>query len=684
MKINRLLSFAVYLLIFLCFSVKNYAQQAFLIDKNVAMFVPENYVPQDHEPSLILVKEPTKTRDLPSDWKVKVEFTQAFDKSLAYIKIPDMTDLYGTGEVAGTLIRNGKTVKLWNTDNLTYKRDYSLRLYQSHPWVLGVRADGSAFGVLADNTWKQEISLGEEILFSSHSSPFRVIVIEGENPQKVLEKLAEWTGKMNLPPLWSLGFQQSRWSYFPDSRVKGLADTFRMKKIPCDAIWMDIDYMDKFKIFTFSPEKFQNPKELNDYLHAKNFKSVWTIDPGVKKEEGYFVYDSGTEKDLWVKDNSGNDYVGAVWPGDCVFPDFTMPQTAQWWAKLYKAFMVEGADGVWNDMNEPSVFYTHDWTMPEDNIHRGGRELPKGTHLRYHNIYGFLMIRATREGLLAANPNKRPFILTRSNILGGQRYAATWTGDNASTWEYLKMSIPMSLNLGLSGHPFNGSDIGGFDGNATADLYGHWIALGAFYPFSRAHTIQGSKPQEPWAFGKKIEKVARTAMERRYRLLPYIYTLFQEASVNGMPVMRPLFFADVKDLSLRKVDNEFLLGEDLLIIPQWVENPVIPKGEWRKINIVDKKKENDGYQPTVMIRPGAIVPLGNIIQSTNDYSLTELTLLINLDEKNQAVGRIYEDKGDGFGYKKGEYRVYYFFAIKRKDEIEVQLIRILGDKNLNL
>lgn len=657
-----------------CFS----QYQTAMIEEGVAIFYPENFNPQSHLPSFALIEEPVSTGPLPSGWKMRVLFDIIAGKSLARIKIDPETDIYGTGEVTGKLLRNGTTRKLYNLDNFAYQRDHGLRLYQSHPWVLGVRKDGTSFGILADITWKQEIAIGEEVVFSSPAPPFRVIVIEKESPQEVLEFLSGLTGNIPLPPLWSLGYQQCRWSYYPDSRVREIADTFRMKKIPCDVIWMDIHYMDGYRVFTFSPEYFPDPVQTNDYLHEKGFKSIWMIDPGVKKEKGYFVYDSGTEKDVWVKTRDGENYVGRVWPGDCVFPDFTQPKTAEWWAGLYQDFMTTGIDGVWNDMNEPAVFNGVEMTMPDDNVHRGGGELPEDVHLRYHNVYGMMMVKASRKGIQKANPDRRPFVLTRSNYLGGQRYAATWTGDNVSSMEHLKLSIPMSLNLSLSGQPFNGPDVGGFAGNATPELYGHWISLGTFYPFFRGHSISGSDNHEPWSFGEEIESVARQAIERRYRLLPYLYTCFYEASTTGMPVMQPLFFADITDEKLRGEEEAFLFGSDIMVIPKWSENSAVPEKGWESFSL-EGEPEKSSYLPEMRIRPGAIVPVGNVIQNTEAYSLDTLTLFINPDAAGYATGKLYHDAGEGYGYTKGEYALITVEAVKNDDVIRVGIKKIEGN-----
>lgn len=640
------------------------------IGDGIAAFLPQGL--KDYPVSLALARPPVAQGPLPSGWAIRPRFERDGRGTRVIVPVPAGTDLYGTGEVTGPLRRNGSKITLWNTDNFEYARAGGKQLYQSHPWVLGVRKDGSAFGVLFDSTWRAELDAGKQIVFVSSGPAMPVIVIDRASPQAVVQGLAELTGTMPLPPRWALGYQQSRWSYTPDTRVLEVADEFRKRKIPADVIWMDIDYMDGFRVFTFDPKTFPNPKQLNQGLHERGFHSVWMIDPGVKFDPGYAVYDSGTAQDVWVKDAHGQDYHGTVWPGLVAYPDFTRPQTRQWWSALYQGYMAQGIDGVWNDMNEPSVFNVSGMTMPDDNQHRGGGELPPGPHLQYHNVYGMLMTRATREGIQAALPDRRPFVLTRANFIGGQRYAATWTGDNASTWADLKMSIPMSINLGLSGQPFSGPDIGGFSGVATPELWANWIAVGAFYPFSRGHTIKAEQQKEPWAFGPAVEHTAGLAIERRYRLLPYLYTLFRAASVDGTPVMRPLFFADPRDPRLRSEQQAFLLGADLLVVPAWAQQAALPKGIWRQVSLVDGDAA-DPDQATLKLRGGAIVPLGRIVQNTTEESLDPLTLLVCLDEHGEAQGQLYEDAGDGYGYRQGDYRLTRYHAQRQGDVVHVNI-----------
>jgi alpha-glucosidase len=637
------------------------------------LFVPKGY-DASKVPSLAFVTPPQEQGAPGADSTLTPKFYANGGSVGATLDVPAGTSLYGTGEVTGPLLRNGKSIALWNTDNFCYQKAGGHRLYQSHPWVLGVRPDGTAFGILFDTTWKATLSTqSDRIDFLSEGGPFRVVIIDRKSPQEVVEGLADLTGKMPLPPKWALGFHQCRYSYFPDSKVREIADHFRKDNLPCDVIWLDIHYMDNYRIFTFDPKRFPDPKATNDYLHQLHFHSVWMIDPGVAVFPGYSVYDSGKKADVYTKNKDGADFIGKVWPGDCHFPDFTRPETRDWWGGLYKDYIATGIDGVWNDMNEPSVFDQPSGTMPEDNQHRGGGDLPAGPHKEYHNVYGMLMVSATRKGILEARPDVRPFVLTRSNYLGGQRYAATWTGDNNSAMDYLKMSLPMVINLGLSGQPLSGPDIGGYSGDTTPELYGKWIAMEPFYPFSRAHTSVDNPPREPWAQGPEMEKVARTALDRRYRMLPYIYTLAYNASQTGDPIMRPVFFADPKDVALRDEQQAFLFGGDLLVVPKWAEDPKLPKGIWRQVSLIDEKQEDDGYQATVKIRGGAIVPLGKIIQNTSEKSLDPLTLLVCLDDSGKASGTLYEDAGEGFGYQKGDYAVTHYVATREGNEIKLRI-----------
>jgi alpha-glucosidase len=340
------------------------------------------------------------------------------------------------------------------------------------------------------------------------------------------------------------------------------------------------------------------------------------------------------------------------------------------------AFLEHGMDGVWVDLNEPSPILPLGAELPGDLEHRGGGEIASGSHAQYHNVYGFLMAKATYDAMLASRPERRPFVLSRSNYLGGQRYAATWTGDNVSSWQHLHWSVPMVLNLGLSGQPFSGPDIGGFAGTPSPALFAHWIGVGAFLPFCRTHnSLKGH--QEPWSFGAATEEVARVALARRYRLLPYLYTAFHEAATTGLPVARPLFFADPADLSLRDEDHAFLLGGDVLVQPRLLRDEThdfrLLEGEWRPFSLAGEDPATDPAHPVLRLRDGAIVPLGPGGQTTEEAFRGPLTLLVSLSAKGQALGRLYEDAGEGFGYRDGDYLLTTYRAVLKDGVVEISI-----------
>jgi alpha-glucosidase len=593
------------------------------------------------------------------------------------------TDLYGTGEVAGPLRRNGRVTECWNTDQFNYsEKDPSL--YQSHPWVLAVRKDGTAFGVLADTTYRCRIDLRKGIKFEADGPRFPVILIEGQTPQDVVMRLADLTGHMQLPPMWALGYHQCRWSYMSQEEVLRIADEFRNRHIPCDTIWLDIDYMDGFRIFTFNKSTFPAPRELNRRLAEKGFHNVWMIDPGIKIDETYSVYRTGQEKDVFIKTILGRDQEGDVWPGKCVFPDFTSSEVRAWWKQLYQSWIATGISGVWNDMNEPAFFNVDSKTMPEDARHRGGGNLKPGPHAEYHNVYGSLMALATFEGIKTASPDKRPFVLTRAGYIGYQRYAATWTGDNASSWSDLKNAIPMVLNLGLSGQPFVGPDIPGFSGNGPTDkkeandFFSRWWGVGSLLPFARGHSHKDSVRKEPWSFGPLVEESARRALWRRYVLLPYLYTTFKQSSEMGLPVARPLFFADLKDQALRSEMDGFLLGGDIAVaarVQKETRQPAMPKG-WLPLNLDADHPDI----PKLHIRPGAIVPLGPQKEFVSQRQEEKLYFAVAPDKHGAAIGQLYEDAGDGYGYRKGDHLLTTYRAQLKGNRMRMWISAAKGSR----
>lgn len=604
-------------------------------------------------------------------------------QQIVNVEFPTGTSFYGTGEVSGQLERTGKRVFTWNTDAWGYGPG-TTSLYQSHPWVLAVLPSGESLGILADTTRRCEIDLLKEsnVKFIAQSSYPIITIGPFASPTDVLIVFSHAIGTVCMPPKWSLGYHQCRWSYETDALVREIAKTFREKKIPCDVVWMDIDYMDGFRCFTFDKERFPDPKCLVRDLHQDGFKAIWMLDPGIKHEKGYFVYDSGSEQDVWVQTADGKPFVGEVWPGPCVFPDFTQSKVRSWWVNLVKDFSLNGVDGIWNDMNEPDVFKSVTKTMPENNIHMGDSELGgRQMHSHYHNVYGMLMARSTYEGMKLADENKRPFVLTRAGFVGSQRYAATWTGDNLSTWEHFHMSVSMILQLGLSGQPFSGPDIGGFAGNATPKLFGRWMGVGSMFPFCRGHSEKDTTDHEPWSFGEECEEVCRRALMRRYRLLPHIYTLFYLAHTKGIPVATPTFFIDPKDPKLRTQENSFMLGPLLIYASterdQRLDNGIhkLPKGIWLSFDFEDSHPD----LPVLYLLGGSIIPLGPSIQHVGEAKHTDaLSLLVALDENGKAEGILFEDDGDGYEYEKGSYLLTTYAAELQSSVVTLRISKTEG------
>jgi alpha-glucosidase len=640
---------------------------------NGVLFYPPNLASQEtaqkEEVPYFHFLAPPQINSSPATSRLDPYFSDEKGSFGVEIKIEAGSHWYGGGEQSRNLCLNNSQFITWNTDCYAYNQK-TPSLYQSHPFVMQVRRDGTANGIIANSTYPLLFEMTESHLrIVSHSNPivpFSIFIFEGKSPQEIVSKLATMTGFMPMPPKWSIGYHQCRWSYYPDSVALDVAKKFREESIPCDVIWFDIHYMNGYRVFTFDKEHFPDPNVLNQDLHKLGFHTVWMIDPGVKQEKGYSVYDECAKngyavlkkKDATETDEE-RDFVGGVWPGPCVFPDFTMEETRKWWSDLYKDYLPKGIDGVWNDMNEPACF-NQTKTMDLEAWHRG---FGGGYHSKFHNVYGMLMIRATREGIVKHEPNKRPFVLSRANFLGGQRYGAAWTGDNVSNWNHLALSIPMALNMGLSGQPFVGPDIGGFANEADAALFSRWMGFGALLPFARGHTHEDTFSHEPWCFGEETTFVSRIAISRRYRLLPYYYTYFYFAAKTGLPVVRPLFFVDPTDPNLREVNYSFMVGEDVMVTADVLKErdetyePYHPTNHrWYPL-VLDDVKHPD--LPTIHVRGGGIVTLQEVQQFVNERE-PQLSLVIALDDTGKAYGQYYNDRGNGYDYLNGEYSLLSF------------------------
>jgi alpha-glucosidase len=634
----------------------------FAVDPELEPIACAESPPLDPASSQPLIVAAASNPPGPPDSPVPVVFEWDGSLCRAQIRFPLGTSTYGAGLAAGPLLRTGRSTVFWNTDAFRYGEE-SPALYQSHPYALCILPGGEALGVLAHSTRRGGLVAcrdGLELHFEAE--PFDLWIISAATPEAVHRQLAVLIGPAPLPPIWALGYHQCRWSYMTRDEVLAVAREMRERKIPCDAVWLDIDHSDRFKAFTFDPFRFPEPRSMLDRLHADGFHAVAIADPGLADVAGDAMIAEGLARGLFVRDALGRPWRGRVWPGVCLFPDFTQAETRDWWAEHAAGFAALGLDGLWNDMNEPSIFRTPSRTMPDDAVHRG---FGGGSHARFHNVYGMLMSAATREGLVRAHPDRRPFVLTRSSFLGGARYAAAWTGDNQARWEDLRWSIAMVANLGLAGQAFSGPDIGGYDGDPSSELFVRWFELGAYLPFCRGHAEKGSCRKEPWALGPDAERHVRSALERRMRLLPFLYTLFRAHEESGLPVVRPLFWADPADARLREVDDQFLLGDELLVAPVVARGArsreiVLPWGDWFDFETGERHAGGRtitmdaplGRTP-VLARAGAIVVLGPVRQHTAAAPDGPLEVRVFLDRDGRARGRLYEDAGDGFDYRRG-------------------------------
>jgi alpha-glucosidase len=586
---------------------------------------------------------------------------------------------FGLGDKTGPLDRRGGSFVTWNSDSPF--QETTDPLYKSIPFVIPVGPDGTAAGLFLDNSWRGFFDFGkgqsDTLRFGADGGPIDYYVLAGPTVKDVVQRYARLTGPSPLPPLWALGFQQSRWSYMSADEVRGIAQHYRQDHIPLDALWLDIDYQDRNRPFTVNTKTFPDMAGLVSDLKQQGIRTVAITDLHIAfaPNQGYAPYDTGFVGDHFVKKADGVLYVGPVWPGPAVFPDFTRASTRDWWGGLYKDFVADGIAGFWNDMNEPAVFNTPSKTMPLSNLHRieePGFATRTATHAEIHNIFGMENSRATHDGLLKLRPDERPYVLTRASFAGGQRYAATWTGDNSSTWNQLRMTVPMLLNLGMSGFAWSGADVGGFLGTPSADLLTRWIEIGAFQPIFRDHSAKDTAYQEPWVHGPVHEAIRRRFIEERYRLMPYFYAVADETARTGLPMMRPVFmdYPDALDTDCPS-DMVFTVGGKLLVAPPpQPESPgwydvCLPKGGWFDYwtgkpatprmrgtrQVVQEKPALD--QLPVYVRAGTILPRQPLVQSTMETPIGALELAVYPGDG--CAGTLYADDGHSLGYQRGAY-----------------------------
>ena len=573
---------------------------------------------------------------------------------------------YGLGDKTGHLNKRGYGYEMWNTDASSPHVESDKSLYKSIPFFITLRNEG-VFGIFFDNTFKSYFDMGKEnskyYYYGADNGNLDYYFIGGNNIKDILLGYTNLTGKTPLPQMWTLGYQQSRWSYAPESRLREIAKNFREKDIPCDVIYLDIDYMDNYKVFTWDKKKFQEEKKTLKDLKEEGFKIVTIIDPGVKKEKGYDIYETGLKNNYFAKDKEGIPYVNKVWPGDSLFPDFSQSETRDWWADNQNIMLESGVAGIWNDMNEPASF---SGPLPDDvQFKNEGRNTD---HTEIHNVYGHLMSKATFEGIKKFT-GKRPFVITRAAYAGTQKYSTVWTGDNQSFWEHLRMAVPMLLNLGMCGMSFCGTDVGGFSFDCTGELLSRWVQVGCFTPLFRNHSCANSRDQEPWAFDEETLNINRKYIKLRYKLLPYLYDLMWKGEKTGLPIMRPLVLHYSNDKNVHEINDQFLFGENILVAPileqgKKYRTVYLPEGQWIDYwtkDFINGKQIIIKHAPLdtcpIYIKVGSIIPNYPEQNYVGEIGVKELTLDIYPGEGKYVH---YMDDGESFNYRNGEYTLYEF------------------------
>lgn len=582
-----------------------------------------------------------------------------------YKKLQEGERFIGLGEKTGNLDRRGHGYQNWNSDAYAYHSG-SDPLYCSMPFYIGLH-HGLQYGIFFDNSHKSFFNFGASnnrfASFSADAGEMNYYFILGESVPQIIAGYTWLTGRIQLPPKWSIGYQQCRYSYYPDKEVLNVARTFVEKDLPVDALVLDIHYMDKYKIFTWDKKNFSDPKGLIDQLKAQGLEVVLMCDPGIKIENGYEPYDDGLKKDVFIKYPDGENYAGQVWPGWCHFPDFTKPQTRSWWRDKLTSYSELGVEGYWNDMNEIA---TWGHMLPE-NI-EFDLDGTKGTTRKARNLYGFQMARSTYEATKKLLNGKRPFNLTRSGFSGVQRYSAVWTGDNVSYDEHMMLGVRIVNSLGLTGVAFCGYDVGGFVGEASTKLFARWISIGSLSPFFRCHTMINTKDSEPWSFGEEVEQISRNYIKLRYQLLPYIYSLFYEAALTGMPVQRSLAIYHAHDDRIYQgsFQHQYLFGPSILIAPvesnQSFAKVLFPKGNWYSLfdgalTYGDREIiiETPIHRLPVFIKAGSVIPMQRPVMNSKE-KVDELILHVYYGEEKSEFD-FYEDDGSTFGFQSGDYAI---------------------------
>lgn len=595
---------------------------------------------------------------------------------------------YGLGEKAARLDKRRERFVNWNSDTPGYAEGRD-PIYQTIPFYVGWE-EGAAYGIFFDNSYRSYFDFGKSsqryAAFGAEGGELNYYFFYGPSIKKILGRYADLTGHMPLPPLWALGNQQSRWSYYPDAMAEEVVRQYRRRDLPLDVLHLDIDYMQGYRVFTFDHDRFPDPQAFTAQLRQQGVKVVTIVDPGVKyqptlnpqtgsltahpelspQEQSYYVFEQGLKQNFFQKRRTGSLFIPKVWPGESVFVDFTLSDARRWWGDLHRAYTDNGVAGIWNDMNEPSDFIDQTGRNQMDVV--SDDEGQRTTHAKNRNVFALLMARATYEGLERLQPDKRPYVITRAAYAGIQRYSTMWTGDTTSTWESLSLSLPVFQTLGLSGQPFVGSDVGGFIGRGNGELLTRSYQVSFLAPFCRNHKEMSGYDQEPWRFGRYYEDIIRKYLKLRYRMMPFLYTTLEEAHRTGVPLFRPLLLNYQQDSNTLNLDDQFMVGSELLVAP--VLKPdltsrmvYLPAGLWYDY-WSDQKHSGETMLRVeapleiapMFVRGGAIIPLWPEMNYIGERPADPLTFMIYPDEKGMATGVLYEDDGTSPAYRTGVFR----------------------------
>ncbi|KAI9090946.1 glycosyl hydrolases family 31-domain-containing protein [Phlyctochytrium arcticum] len=620
------------------------------------------------------------------------------------VTFPGAADVYGIAEHAtdfslkstrGENKAYDQPYRMYNLDVFEYILDSPMALYGSVPFMMSHKKGVSAgvFWLNAAEMWIDvERSKGQGALanlasylpfgtskhtsvtsttthWMAESGALDFFIFVGSQPTDIFNSYTALTGRPSLPQSFATAYHQCRWNYNDEKDVAAVDAGFEEHDIPYDVLWLDIEHTDGKRYFTWDKTKFPTPEIMQQNLSVKGRKMVTIIDPHIKRDDAYSVNKEAKDLDLFVKDKDGNDVEGWCWPGNSNWIDYTNPKAREYWARKFLFTEYKGSTPslyTWNDMNEPSVFTGPETTMQKDALHTG-----KVEHRDVHNVYGTLMHRSTYEGhLLRSDHKDRPFVLSRAFFAGTQRYGPIWTGDNMAQWDHMEASVPMILSLGVSGITFSGADVGGFFGNPDADLLVRWYQVAAFQPFFRAHAHIDTKRREPWLFGEPYASLIRTAIRRRYALLPTIYTLFWEAKENGAPVNRPMVAVFPQDEKTFAMGDQYMLGTSLVIKPVGKDKSSIdlylPTSEvWYDYDTFARvTPKSDGILTVatpletmpVILRGGSIVTRRDRMRRSSTLMRRDpYTLVVALDHQGEAKGHIYIDDGHTFNYTSGTY-----------------------------